>query len=198
MALYEWALHKDPGLSDPFYVTFYWSKHFVTHLGSIWPKDQLGDPTIKGETIGLSEASVRQLLVGWKAKYHRDLRRPREAACAAISKTQLYVPSANVRIMDYFKPSQNILVNQGVLMPQQKPEPAAPVHHRSKGTQTAEKTWADAVKSTPQPRQPVGRTPIDEVSPPSTSPDTPATLPLTRPSIPSAPVTSSGAVEYCA
>ena len=109
VALYEWALHNDPGLMAP----DHWATHFVTHMASIWPKEQLGDPSVPGETIGLSQITVRKFLVDWKKKYHRDLRRPRELACEAILKTQLYAPSAAVRIMDYFKPAQNVLVNQG-------------------------------------------------------------------------------------
>ena len=108
-ALYEWALSNDPGLTS----TKYWAQHFVTHISSIWPKDQLGDPAVPGETIGLSCSRIHKFLLEWKQKYHRDLRRPRELACTAILKTQLYAPSAAVRIMDYFKPAQNVLVNQG-------------------------------------------------------------------------------------
>ena len=74
------------------------------------PKDQLGDPAVRGQTIGLSESTVQKLLQDWKQKYNRDLRRPREWACEAILKTQIYAPSAAVRIMDYFKPAQNVLV----------------------------------------------------------------------------------------
>ena len=166
VALYEWALCNDPGLSNP----RQWANHFVTHMCRIWPKDQLGDPNIKGQTIGLSQVSVRQFFVDWKQKYHRDLRRPREWACAAILKTQLYAPSAAVRIMDYFKPAQNVLVNQGVLMPQPKAEPPARLQFRSHATQTTPADWAAVAEVTPQPRQPVGRTPIDEASPPSASP----------------------------
>ena len=175
MALYEWALSNDPGLTSP----KHWAQHFITHISSIWPKDQLGDPAVPGETIGFSATAIYELLIAWKKKYHRDLRRPRELACTAILKTQLYAPSAAVRIMDYFKPAQNVLVNQGVLMPQSKAEPAAPRHFVSHATQTTERgrTWADVAKATPQPRPPVGRTPIDEASPPSASPATPATLP---------------------
>ena len=172
MALYEWLLHNDAGLSNP----KYWAKHFVTHIGGIWPKEQLGDPAVKGETIGFSVSSICGFVADMKKRYHRDLRRPREAACTAILKTQLYAPSAAVRIMDFFKPAQNVLVNQGALMPQLKAAPPAVVHVISHGTQTTERgrTWADVAKATPQPRPPVGRTPIDETS----SPDTPATLPL--------------------
>ena len=175
MALYEWALSNDPGLTSP----KHWAQHFITHMAGIWPKDQLGDPAVPGETIGFSATAIYELLIAWKTKYHRDLRRPREMACKLILKTQLYAPSAAVRIMDYFKPAQNVLVNQGVLMPQSKAEPAAPRHFISHATQTTERgrTWADVAKATPQPRPPVGRTPIDEASPPSASPATPATLP---------------------
>ena len=175
VALYEWALSNDPGLRSP----KYWAKHFVTHMARIWPKAQLGDPEVPGETIGFSVAAIYQFLGEWKKKYHRDLHRPREMACTLILKTQMYAPTAAVRIMDYFKPAQNVLVNQGALMPQPKAAPPAVVHVISHGTQTTERgrTWADVANATPQPRPPVGRTPIDEASPPSASPDTPATLP---------------------
>ena len=96
VALYEWALRNDPGLSSP----AHWAKHFVTHIATIWPKDQLGDPAVCGQTIGLSESRVQTFLQAWKQNYNRDLRRPREWACEAILKTQMYAPSAAVRIMD--------------------------------------------------------------------------------------------------
>ena len=135
---------------------------------------------MRGQTIGLSESTVQKLLQDWKQKYNRDLRRPREWACEAILKTQMYAPSAAVRIMDYFKRAQNVLVNQGVLMPQPKAEPPARLHFVSHATQTTPADWAAVAEVTPQPRQPVGRTPIDEASPPSASPATPAT-PATLP-----------------
>ena len=49
---------------------------------------------MRGQTIGLSESTVQKLLQDWKQKYNRDLRRPREWACEAILKTQIYAPSA--------------------------------------------------------------------------------------------------------
>ena len=85
VALYEWALCQDPGLTSP----KHWAQHFITHMAGIWPKDQLGDPAVPGETIGFSAAAIYQFLGAWKTKYHRDLRRPREMACTAILKTQL-------------------------------------------------------------------------------------------------------------
>ena len=175
IALYEWALCNDPGLSN----TFHWAKHFVEHRAGIWPSAQLGDPAVPGETIGLSASSIRQFLDQWKVKYHRDLHRPRELACKLILKTQVYAPSAAVRILDFFKPTQNIIVNQGALMPQPKPQPKAPeptVRHRSKHTQTHGSSAA-AIDETPPPRQPAGRTPLDAGPPPLASTATPATLP---------------------
>ena len=62
-------------------------------------------------------------------------------------------------------------------MPQPKAEPPARLQFRSHATQTTPADWAAVAEVTPQPRQPVGRTPIDEASPPSASPATPATLP---------------------
>ena len=137
IALYEWALCNDPGLSN----TFHWAKHFVEHRAGIWPSAQLGDPAVPGETIGLSAITIYKFLDQWKAKYRLHLDNLRAAACTAILKTQMYAPSAAVRILDYFKPAQNILVNQGALMPQPKPKPqpapAPVVHRRSAFTQTS-------------------------------------------------------------
>ena len=99
IALYEWALSNDPGLSNP----NHWAEHFVKHLAGIWPTAQLGNPSVPGETIGLSVSAIRCFLQEWKAKYHRDLHRPRELACKLILKTQVYAPSPGVRIMDYYQ-----------------------------------------------------------------------------------------------
>ena len=76
VALYEWALCNDPGLSSP----RQWANHFVTHMCRIWPKDQLGDPAVRGQTIGFSVASIYQFLGKWKAKYNRNIDDRRAAA----------------------------------------------------------------------------------------------------------------------
>ena len=74
VALYEWAVSNDPGLSNP----MHWAQHFVAHISRIWPTTQLGDPAVPGETIGLSVSTIRTFLQQWKVKYNRDLHRPRE------------------------------------------------------------------------------------------------------------------------
>ena len=55
--------------------------------------------------------------------------------------------------MDYFKPGQNVLVNQGTLQPQpepDKPEEAPKVHVRSKKTQTYA-SWLNSLTETVTP-----------------------------------------------
>ena len=128
--------HNDPGRTS----TWKWAQHFVTHVARIWPKDQLGDPAVRGETIGLSRQAICKFLLDWKKKYHRDLRRPREMACAAILKTQLYAPTAAV-CASWTTSSlrRTCSSTRAPLMPQPKAAPpGAAVHVISHGTQTTD------------------------------------------------------------
>ena len=159
--LYEMLMHKHAELKE-------WPAAIAAFVGrwrSHWPVATLGEPEQEPKTFTVAEKPLLVKIERMNARYHRNINPLRNAAIIILEQSgQLYLPPANMRLADYFKPQQNIVCNQGWLGPPPVPKAVStpctqhptPQHPDKKSTATGSTKpfMSPGARTTPAPTWP--------------------------------------------